>query len=79
MRTTKHLTRLVIYFKDGNRGRFPSNDRPRDLTTGNHRPGLARLRRLVKKYEGQYDTALIYLALNDGLLEKYVNGQRVDI
>lgn len=58
------LTKLIIYWKEAWSGKtsitFYSLDKPRDLQTQNHLPGMYRLEKLLKRYAGKFKYAFIY-------------------
>jgi hypothetical protein len=69
--TIDRLYKLVVYFLDGNTGRFYSNDRKGRNKVLDPTIGLIRLRRLMSSYKNKYSVALIYKTEGDELIEKY--------
>lgn len=69
--TVSRMYKLVVYFNDGNTGRFYSNDRKGKQKKLDKEIGLIRLRKLVKRYKNSYSIALIYNVEKDELIEKY--------
>jgi len=55
------LTKLLLYFRDGNTRTFYSLDWQHSLSVGKNRElGLVRLRKLCQRYEGKIRKAIFY-------------------
>lgn len=71
MKAQKTGVKLLVYFKQGYTGGYKFR------FFGKEKTALTRARKQLVKFDGKYDTAIIYSMATDQQIEKYIQNNRI--